>query len=785
MKSFTKVIFLITSIITIPSLLLAQSFTKITTGPHVTDGVGSRSVNFIDVNNDGYPDLFVSNGEAGGQNNLLYMNNGDGTFAQDLADPIANDGLSSDGASFADINNDYLVDAFIGNWYGQNNRLYLNNGAGFTLLAAALPSIQGGYTESCSWADYDNDGDLDLFVANSDGDLLNFFYINDGNGSFIRDNSTVISTDTDVSRSGLWADYDNDDDLDLYVCNEGASQNRLYENNGDGTFTKVLTGEPVTDIMNSWSGSWADFDNDGDLDLFVANNGGELNALYQNNGDKTFTKLASNTVGLSFNSSASSSFIDYDNDGDLDLFVTNGWGSPQNNLLYNNDGAGNYIQVSESPFTSDLGWSYGSGWADYDRDGDLDVMIARWLSETEDNTFYRNDIGSSNNWLGIKLNGTVSNSSAIGTQFSIVATINSNPVRQFREVSSQHGYCTQNSFEEIIGLGDATSVDSIIIDWPSGIQQVLTNVAGNQYLDLYEPGVRILADTLFGSDNLDVQFSGITGLTVTDWEWNFGDGGSSSAPAPSHSYTSPGSYTVTVDVTATEGNFSASRTAYIGIEADTVTAVNKTVSAGSSISVDISIKNHIPLTEMEIPVQWTGGLVPTLDSVGNTGLRTSFMTLNTPSVDLFNKRLVCRLTAPDDSLLAPGDGPVVSLYFTLPASPAGDTAVFSFVDYNTYALSFDSPFGSYLPDTLSGFLSIKCCFNERGNVDNDENDEVNISDLLYFVDYSFATPPGPEPACPEEADVDGSGAIDISDILYLVDYMFANPAGPAPINCPE
>jgi hypothetical protein len=148
----------------------AQTFTKITTGPVVNTAGDSRSVNWIDYNNDGYPDLMISNGPAIGQNNFLYLNNGVGGFTAVTGDPIVSDLSPSDGATWADVDNDGNIDCFVVNYYNIDNLFYINNGSSsFTQNTSAIISADAGYSETGSWGDYDNDGLVDLYVCNSGG----------------------------------------------------------------------------------------------------------------------------------------------------------------------------------------------------------------------------------------------------------------------------------------------------------------------------------------------------------------------------------------------------------------------------------------------------------------------------------------------------------------------------------------------------------------------------------------------------------------------------------------
>ena len=462
----------------------AQQFTKVITGDIVSTASGSRSCNFIDINNDDFQDILITNGKTGGENNMLYINNNGESFS--LAEGIiTNDGAPSDGASCADYNNDGNTDLYIVNWYNNNNLLYENTGDGiFNKIDTGLIVTDGGYSETASWGDADNDGFVDLYITNSAGNKANTLYRNTANGFFEKISDISPVTDSYFSRSVNWIDYDNDGDQDLFVSNESNQKNNLYRNEGNFQFYKVTDISITSDNYSSMSSSWADYDNDGDYDLFISNYQ-QNNQLFKNEGNDIFTEIPGpwNTdIGCSF----SSSFADYDNDGDLDLFVTNGY--CENNLqnfLYRNDGDDDFTKVTDELPAMDSGNSYGCAWGDYDNNGFLDLVVANWQNETQNNYLYRND-GNQNNWIKIKLNGEITNRSAIGVKVRCKAQINGDAVWQTREVSSQSGYCSQNSLVVHFGLENATVIDSLQIIWNSGIIQNLTNLSTNNLIEINE-----------------------------------------------------------------------------------------------------------------------------------------------------------------------------------------------------------------------------------------------------------------------------------------------------------
>lgn len=467
--------------------LSGQLFTKVTTGPVVTTPSGSRSCNFLDIDNDDFQDLLITNGKAGGEDNMLYRNEHDGTFAL-MNDTVCHDSSPSDGATCADYDNDGFIDIYVSNWYDVDNLLYHNaGGTAFTQIDTGIVPNDGGYSETASWGDMDGDGLLDLYVANSDGDFRNFLYRNLGAGAFEKVTGIVPATEQFRSRCVNWIDYDLDGDQDLFVANEATQRNQLYRNDGYPTFTKITTGAIATSQFSSHSSSWGDYDNDGDFDLLVANYN-QVDQLFQNDGAGNFTQVVS-PFGADVGCSFSSSWADYDNDADLDLFVTNGFcTSYTQNYLYDNNGDGTFTRNMTEPMAIDSGSSYGCAWGDYDNDGFLDLVVANWRNETQPNALYHNT-GNANHWMQLKLQGTVSNRSAIGTIVRCKAVVDGNPVWQLREVTAQSGYCSQNSLVVQFGLGDAAIIDSLEVTWPSGTVQTFLNIGPDQLYSLVEGGI--------------------------------------------------------------------------------------------------------------------------------------------------------------------------------------------------------------------------------------------------------------------------------------------------------
>jgi hypothetical protein len=253
-------------------------------------------------------------------------------------------------------------------------------------------------------------------------------YRNNGDGSFSKITTGPLVKDGLYAADGAWADFDNDGYLDLYVteANGSSSANGLYRNNTDGTFSHVTNNVPNTG-SGGWTGAaWADYDNDGQIDLFVSRYG-QNNALYRNTGLGSFIPISAGRIVNDGGLSIGCSWADYDNDGFFDLFVANGGPSPAGssfNFLYHNNGDGTFTKNTSDISTRDFGPWAACAWGDYDNDGFLDLFVANgWDSAigAQNNFLYRNN-GNSNSWLKIKLVGTQSNRSGIGAKVSALPT---------------------------------------------------------------------------------------------------------------------------------------------------------------------------------------------------------------------------------------------------------------------------------------------------------------------------------------------------------------------------
>lgn len=255
------------------------SFTSVAGGDFTEDNGYAHGVSYVDYDNDGFVDIFVSE-YFESKFNKLYRNNGDGTFTRQTEGILVNDPLPSIGATWADVNGDGWQDVFVPN-NGVSNVLYINNGD-----RTFSKTVMGDNAQSVgsSFGDYDNDGDLDLFVANSSNED-NFLYKNDGNGNFTLDTNSPASQGGGNSHGSAWGDFDNDGWLDLFVTNDRDGVKFMYMNDGTGELRKVVVSSIILGDGNSFGVATSDYDNDGDLDMVIANHSGDNNFLYQNDGN--------------------------------------------------------------------------------------------------------------------------------------------------------------------------------------------------------------------------------------------------------------------------------------------------------------------------------------------------------------------------------------------------------------------------------------------------------------------------------------------------------------------
>ena len=483
------------ALLTLPSvggLQAADVFTRVTESPGSDVGV-NRGTAWGDYDNDGLIDLFVVNigpGGTGPARHFLYHNTGNGTFSRVTNGTVAAVQSAGRGAVWGDYDNDGHLDLALTS-IDSPNYLFRNNGDGsFAEVPGAAFVPDTATSRGVSWVDYDSDGYLDLFrVAVNQPRRL---YHNNHDGTFTRITQGAFLTASGTFISAAWADYNTDGRPDLFLPNASAGvgdhPNYLYRNDPSGTLTRAGAGM-VDGSSHSETAAWGDYDNDGDLDLFVScalapGTGSWPNDFYRNDGSNGFTSLASlpaNDSEYFGGASRACTWGDYDNDGWLDLFVGNRAG--QNDFLYHNNGDGTFSKITNSVAVSDGVDSHAAAWGDYDNDGFLDLFVGNFAGA---NFLYHNNTNE-NHWLKFRLIGSRSNRAAIGAKVRVRATINGESFWQMREVPGGDGSTGQNSLHVHVGLGDATNADLVRIEWPSGTKQELRNVAAGQFLTVKEP----------------------------------------------------------------------------------------------------------------------------------------------------------------------------------------------------------------------------------------------------------------------------------------------------------
>ncbi len=439
-----------------------------------------NGVSFFDYDNDGWDDLTVATAD---DDPVRFYKNINGNFVEQTLN-IANNNWRNKQVNWVDIDNDGDNDLFVTS-DTSINRLYENLG---NMILQDITSTSGLLNEvlvtyGASWGDYNNDGFLDVFLSNRDTTIPNILYKNNGNNTFslVNSESGLITTGT-LSFCSAFIDYNKDGFQDIYVANDKVEYpNIMYKNNGDGTFTEVgfETGTDIT--IDAMSVTIGDYNSDSWLDIYVTNDV-VGNVLLKNNGNGTFSDetLSSNTA---MNSVAwGSVFLDAENDGDLDIYVSAEHDGTVSGYLSsalftnNND---EYILENEA-IPDDYAISYSNAIGDIDNDGYPEILVN---NINHDNIFlWKNNSNNTNNWLKVKLEGTISNRNGVGSMIEISV----NGEKQYRYTLIGEGYLSQNSASEIFGIGDATVIDYVKVNWLSGTEDIFYNVSPNQNLKIVE-----------------------------------------------------------------------------------------------------------------------------------------------------------------------------------------------------------------------------------------------------------------------------------------------------------
>jgi len=473
----------------IDELEIDPTFSVVTDGPVVRDSDSSGGSSWADYDDDGDIDLLVGNGWfASTPERLgLYRNDGPAGFvrlAEGEAGSLPGGPGAYGGGYWADYDNDGLLDCIV---VRASSSPQLHRGVGNGVFTKAVsPPLTTTSFGIPTWVDYDNDGWTDVFLWA--GHRL---FRNLGAGSFTQvTTGSDIFTDQYVGEEGVaWGDYDGDGDLDVicldlhaWVADNTVYPNHLYRNDGGGMFTRITDNAIALDRTGSLAAAWADYDNDGRLDLFVvAYVWPETCRLFHNDGDGQFTRIL---MGES-NESGQPTWADFDNDGDLDLYIVRGQSAARANLFYQNNGDGTFTQITSGSPANDLGKTMSAVWGDYDNDGFLDLVVANGPYSA--NFLYRNggrEAGNQNHWLSVRLEGRVSNRSAIGAKVRVNAEVQGRMQWQLREIPGTDR--SQGDFRARFGLDQSTNVTTLRVEWPSGIVQELSNVAADQHLTIVE-----------------------------------------------------------------------------------------------------------------------------------------------------------------------------------------------------------------------------------------------------------------------------------------------------------
>ncbi|MEO1258541.1 MAG: FG-GAP-like repeat-containing protein [Bacteroidota bacterium] len=523
---------------TIPYLVHCQHFIEQQDSAHIDHIVDHTAflgggATFFDYDNDGDEDLYIT---AGNDRDHFYENNGDGTFAYKSVEAgfVITKIYYTTGVIAGDIDNDGFKDLFITTWFSDfeplgKNLLYKNNGDGtFSEIWNQQEEKDKQQTMGATFIDFDLDGLLDIytvsyvkdaaFTYDNDGNIVGYehicyqnrFYRNLGNGEFVDKTGNVFLGDTGCSLAAVASDFDLDHDMDVYLANdfgEFIRPNKLFKNNINNLeFLEVGMSYNANTRMYGMGIAAGDIDNDLDIDYYITNFG--KNVLLRNDGnifsditdassagDEWIIEDSLMTVGWG------TVFLDIDNDSDLDLYVGNGYvPSPsflnsnifQNDKLFLNNGHAEFSDVSEAYGVENKYVTRGVSYADYDNDGDLDILAV--VEDAPINDFgwatilYNNQFGNEKNWLQVSLEGIKVNRDAYGSKIYLYADENT----WLHEIGGGESHASQVSSRAHFGLNDIEQVDSLKVIWTGGKKvQTVYDIEVNQHLYILEDTTEI------------------------------------------------------------------------------------------------------------------------------------------------------------------------------------------------------------------------------------------------------------------------------------------------------